>query len=66
LAKLTAADRRALPASCFCGPNRSFPVPDLNHVRAAKALVGRSNLSDRQKKLVYACVVKKEEQLKRK
>ncbi len=37
MARLTAADRRALPASTFAGPNRSFPIPDKNHARAALA-----------------------------
>lgn len=27
-AKLTTAQRKKLPSSAFCGPNRSFPVPD--------------------------------------
>jgi len=34
---LTTQARKALPASAFCGPERSFPVPDCGHVAAAKA-----------------------------
>ena len=35
MARLTAAQRRALPSSTFAGPDRSFPIPDKNHARAA-------------------------------
>jgi len=40
MARLTAADRRKLPKSDFAGPDRSFPIPDKNHARAA---LGRIN-----------------------
>lgn len=40
-AVLTAAQRKELPADVFCGPNRSFPVPDCAHVTAARRLIGR-------------------------
>ena len=35
MAKLTAAQRRALPDSDFAGPNRTYPVEDKAHARAA-------------------------------
>lgn len=35
MAKLTAAQRRALPDSAFAGPNRTFPVFDKDHAEAA-------------------------------
>ena len=35
MAKLTKAQRAALPASKFAGPHRSFPVNDVNHAKAA-------------------------------
>ena len=35
MAKLTAAQRDAIPADKFLGPGRSFPGNDLRHVRAA-------------------------------
>lgn len=35
MARLTAKDRKKMPASEFAGPNRSFPIPDKNHARAA-------------------------------
>lgn len=40
MARLSAAQRRALPPSTFAGPNRSFPIPDKGH---AKAALGRIN-----------------------
>lgn len=36
MARLTVADRRALPASDFADPaNRAYPVPDASHARDA-------------------------------
>jgi hypothetical protein len=40
-AQLTAAQRKALPPETFCGPERSFPVPDCAHYTAALRLLGR-------------------------
>lgn len=37
MAKLTAKRRKALPASAFAGPDRSFPINDRNHARNALA-----------------------------
>jgi len=37
MAKLTTKERKALPASDFAGPNRSYPVEDKAHARAAKS-----------------------------
>ncbi len=37
MAKLTAAQRKALPASEFAGPNRTYPIPDKAHAADAKA-----------------------------
>ena len=39
--KLNSEDIEKLPDSVFCGPNRSFPVPDCAHVTAATRLVGK-------------------------
>lgn len=41
MARLTASKRRSLPASTFAGPGRSYPVPDKNHARLAKAMATR-------------------------
>lgn len=35
MARLTASQRRRLPASTFAGPGRSFPIPDAGHAEAA-------------------------------
>jgi len=61
--KLTTKDRKKLKASTFCGPNRSFPVPDCQHVATAKAYLGRSNFSTATKKKIAACINRKSKQL---
>lgn len=35
VAKLTSKQRNALPAKSFAGPDRSFPINDRNHAKAA-------------------------------
>jgi len=35
MAKLTASKRKALPSKVFAGPNRSFPIQDKAHAKAA-------------------------------
>lgn len=37
MAKLTIKARKALPASKFAGPDRSFPIPDRAHAANATA-----------------------------
>ena len=37
MATLDAAQRKALPASQFGGPDRSYPMPDRAHAIAAKS-----------------------------
>lgn len=59
-AKLTAEKRKSLKSSTFCGPNKSFPVPDCAHVTAARRLIGRAkHLSSSQKSAVLSCVSRK-------
>jgi hypothetical protein len=55
-AQLSSEKRSKLSEDAFCGPNRSFPVPDCAHVTAARRLVGRAKLSASQKDKVLACV----------
>ena len=62
-AKLSTEAREKLEADAFCGPDRSFPVPDCTHVTAARRLIGRAKLSADQKKRVLACVDRKAQQL---
>ena len=49
MARLTTKERRALPGSTFAGPHRSFPVPDVNHAKAALALIGHASPAARPK-----------------
>ena len=39
MAKLSTADRAALPAKDFAGPDRSYPINDASHGRNALARV---------------------------
>lgn len=57
--KLTTKDRKKLKKGTFCGPNRSFPVPDCKHVATAKAYLGRSKFSSATKKKIAACINRK-------
>lgn len=41
MAKLDAAERRALPSGSFAGPNRSYPVQDRGHAMAALSEVSQ-------------------------
>ena len=49
MARLTAAQRRALPDSAFAGPNRTFPVNDANHAKAAEMLSGHASEATKAK-----------------
>ena len=62
-ARLSYQQRKDLPDSAFCGPERSFPVPDCAHVTAAKRLINQSKLSDAQKAKVMTCVNKKSDSM---
>jgi hypothetical protein len=57
-AKLSSEKRSKLSKSTFCGPNRSFPVPDCAHVTAAKRLIGRYK-GPGSKSSILACVNRK-------
>lgn len=58
-AKLSTKAREKLDAKAFCGPDRSFPIPDCAHVTAGRRLIGRAKLSDAQKAKVLACIDRK-------
>jgi hypothetical protein len=49
MAKLTAAQRKKLPASSFAGPGRSFPVNDKKHAKAALMLINKAPAGARAK-----------------
>lgn len=61
--KLTTKDRKKLKKATFCGPDRSFPVPDCKHVAVAKAYLGRSKFSKATKQRIAACINRKAKQL---
>jgi hypothetical protein len=39
--KLTTAQRNALPASSFAGPDRTYPIPDKSHAQNALSRVSQ-------------------------
>jgi len=41
MAKLTAAERKAIPTKEFAGPDRSYPIADVSHARNALARVSQ-------------------------
>ncbi len=49
MAKLTSKARKALPASTFAGPDRSFPIPDKGHAKAALGRINNAPASARPK-----------------
>ena len=51
MAKLTTAERNALPDSDFAGPNRSYPVEDKAHAANAKSRVSQFGSSKLKKKV---------------
>jgi hypothetical protein len=57
-AKLSTSARKKLKSGTFCGPNRSFPVPDCAHVVAARRLIGRYK-GGGSKERILACVSRK-------
>ncbi len=60
---LTTKKRKNLQKTTFCGPGRSFPVPDCKHVSTAKAYLGKSKFSIATKKKIAACINRKAKQL---
>lgn len=57
-AKLSAAARKKLPASTFCGPDKSFPVGDCAHFSAALRLLGKYK-GPGDKNRIRACIERK-------
>lgn len=53
MARLTAAQRKKLPASSFAGPGRSFPVNDKSHAEAAlRDLPQAKGLTSKQRRTI--------------
>ncbi len=57
--KLTTKERKDMKKATFCGPNRSFPIPDCKHVAVAKTYLGRAKFSQATKKKIAACINRK-------
>jgi hypothetical protein len=57
-AVLSTEKRKKLAKSTFCGPGKSFPVPDCAHVTAARRLIGRYK-GEGSKETILACVARK-------
>jgi len=55
-AKLSYAERSNLPASAFCGPDRSFPAHDARHVRNGLARLKQSKFSSAIRARILACL----------
>ncbi len=51
MARLTGSERKALPASDFAGPDRSYPVNDKSHARNALARVSQFGTGDLKRKV---------------
>jgi hypothetical protein len=62
-AKLSSTARKDLGKGTFCGPGRSFPVPDCAHVTAARRLIGRAKASEDTKAKIQSCVSRKAKSL---
>ena len=60
---LSTEARNKLPTDVFCGPDKSFPVPDCDHVTSARRLIGQAKLSEDQKKKVLSCVSSKSKEM---
>ncbi len=54
--KLVTEDLAKLPLSSFCGPNRSFPVPNAVHATAARKVLGRAKASAETKATIVASI----------
>jgi len=51
MAKLTAKERRALPANEFAGPDRSYPIPNASHARNALSRVSQFGTAEMKAKV---------------
>jgi hypothetical protein len=58
MARLSSEQRKKMKASTFCGPDRSFPVPDCDHVIAARRMIDRYK-GEGSKERIMACVERK-------
>ncbi|WP_315731626.1 MULTISPECIES: hypothetical protein [unclassified Bradyrhizobium] len=59
MARLTADDRKKLPAKDFAGPGRSFPIPDKAHARAALQDIPKADLTLKEAAKIRSAAYKK-------
>lgn len=60
---ITKDERECLPDASFCGPERSFPIPNCAYVDAAKTLVNKTKLDDAVKIKMLSLIDEKAETL---
>lgn len=49
MAKLTAADRKAIPQSKYALPGKRYPIEDANHARAALSMLHNASPAEQEK-----------------
>jgi len=64
MATLTTKQREKLPTSSFCGPGRTYPVPDISHARNALARAAQF-ATQAEEARIRRCVEKKFPSLKK-
>ena len=60
---LTTKQRKKMKSTTFCGPGRSFPVPNCRYVGIARAYLARSKFSSATKKRIATCINRKEKEM---
>ena len=60
---LTTKQRKKMKSTTFCGPGRSFPVPNCRYVGIARAFLGRSKFSASTKKRISACISRRAKEM---
>jgi hypothetical protein len=60
-AKLSYAERKDLPSSAFCGPDRSYPASDAKHVRAGLQRLSQfwGKISPSVRMKIYRCLLRR-------
>ena len=60
-AKLSYAERKDLPKSAFCGPDRSYPAHDAKHVRAGLQRLSQfwGKIAPAVRKKILGCLLKR-------
>ena len=59
MATLTTKERKKLPAKAFAGPDRTYPVEDASHARAALSRASTEYRAGRISKSIHDRIVRK-------